>query len=82
METADGLPASGRMERDIQFRDGLILAILSLWPIRRRSLAALTLIRHLKRMHGDDHVELLLFPEDTKAKHMESWPVPDILLPY
>jgi integrase len=81
MEAADSLPTSGWMEREIQFRDGLIIAILSLWPIRRRSLAALTLDRHLKRL-GDDHLELLLFPEDTKANRMESWPVPEILLPY
>jgi hypothetical protein len=81
MDTADSLPATGQMEREIQFRDGLILAILSLWPVRRRSLAALSLDRHLKRI-GDDQVELLLFPEDTKAKQMESWPVPEILLPF
>jgi integrase len=80
METADGLPVTGQMEREIQFRDGLILALLSLWPIRRRSLAALTLDRHIRRI--GDQIELLLFPEDTKAKRMESWPVPDILLPY
>ena len=49
MATADSLPATGQMEREIQFRDGLILAILSLWLIRRRSLAAFSLDRHLKR---------------------------------
>lgn len=80
METGEGLPATGQMEREIQFRDGLILALLSLWPIRRRSLAALTLDRHIRRI--GDQVELLLFPEDTKAKRMEGWPVPEILLPY
>lgn len=82
MKTADSLPISGRMERDIQFRDGLILAILSLWPIRRRSLTALALDRHVKRLGGDGQIELLLFPEDTKSRRMESWPVPDILLLY
>ena len=80
MEKATGLPTGGTMEREIQFRDGLIIAILSLWPIRRRSLAALTLGRHVKR-HGADHVELLLFPEDTKSRRMESWPVPEVLRP-
>lgn len=80
METAASLPSTGQIEREIQFRDGLILAILSLWPIRRRSLAALTLDRHIRRV--GDQVELLLFPEDTKAKRTESWPVPEILLPY
>jgi integrase len=82
METLDTPPISSRVERDIQFRDGLILSMLSLWPIRRRSLAALTLHRHFKRVISDDHIEILLFPEDTKSQRMESWPVPEILLPY
>ena len=82
VETADSLPSTGQMEREIQFRDGLSLALLSLWPIRRRSFAALTLDRHVKRVVGDSQIELLLFPEDTKGKRMESWPVPEILLPY
>jgi integrase len=66
--------------RETIYRDGLILALLSLWPIRRRSLAALTISQHL--ILDADRVELLLFPEDTKTKRSESWPVPDILLPY
>lgn len=82
MMTADNLTASGRLEREIQFRDGLILAILSLWPIRRRSLAALALDGHVRRRVGDNHLELLLLPEDTKSHRMESWLVPEILLPY
>ncbi len=82
METADTLPASARKEREIQFRDGLIIAVLSLWPIRRRSIAALTLLRHVHRVAGDEHIEILLFPEDTKSKREESWPVPVILRPY
>ena len=31
-----------------KFRDGLVLALLSLWPIRRRSIAALTLSHHVE----------------------------------
>ena len=82
METADTLATCRRMEREIQFRDGLIIALLSLWPIRRRSLAALTLDRHVKRGHGDEYIHLLLFPEDTKSKREERWTVPEVLLPY
>ena len=52
MATADTLPSTVQMEREIQFRDGLIIAILSLWPVRRRSLAALALDRHVRR-RGD-----------------------------
>jgi hypothetical protein len=42
MDTADTIPGTGHMLREIQFRDGLILALLSLWPTRRRSLGAPT----------------------------------------
>jgi len=58
----------------------LLLALLALWPIRRRSLAALTVSRHVER-HGE-RIVLLLHPEDTKAKRAESFEVPDVLLPH
>ena len=67
-------------QREIQYRDGLLLALLSLWPIRRRSLAALTVSRHLE--FDDAGVNILLHPSDTKAKRAESFRVPEQLLPY
>ena len=48
MDTALTLPTSDHKQREIQYRDGLLLALLSLWPIRRRSIAALTVSRHLE----------------------------------
>ncbi len=42
MDEALKLPITGHKQREIQYRDGLLLALLSLWPIRRRSIAALT----------------------------------------
>jgi integrase/recombinase XerD len=80
MEQAGGLPAGGREARELQYRDGLVIALLSLWPIRRRSLAALTLGRHVRL--EDDRIELCLYPQDTKSKRAESWPVPELLLPF
>ena len=56
------------------------IGILSLWPIRRRSLAATTIDRHILR--SGDRIDFCLYPEDTKGKRMESWPVPDLLLPH
>ena len=47
MDEAGSLP-SGRKQRDPHYRDGLLIALLSLWPIRRRSIAALTVIAHLE----------------------------------
>jgi integrase len=80
MEEAQAKPADPWRLREIQFRDGLTIAILTLWPIRRRSLAALTITRHLT-LDGL-RAELRLFPEDTKSKRAESWVVPEQLLPY
>ena len=79
MDTALALPTrSDIKEREIQYRDGLLLVLLSLWPIRRRSLAALTVSRHLE--FDDAGMTILLHPSDTKAKHAESFRVPEQLL--
>ena len=80
MDTALTLPIDGHKQREIQYRDGLLLALLSLWPIRRRSFAALTVSRHLE--FDDAGVNILLHPADTKAKRAESFRVPEQLLPY
>src|SRR5262245_43722833 len=81
MDEALTLPTNGHKQREIQFRDGLILALLSLWLIRRRSLAALTVSRHVE--FDAAGANMLLYPEDTKAKRAESFRVPEEqLLPY
>lgn len=79
MREAELAPADHKL-RELQYRDGLIIALLSLWPIRRRSLAALTVDRHVTV--GPDRLEFRLFPEDTKSKRMEIWTVPKVLCPY
>jgi integrase len=81
MDEALVLPSNGQKQRELQFRDGLILALLSLWLIRRRSIASLTLSRHVE--FDAAGANMLLYPEDTKAKRAESFRVPeDKLLPY
>ena len=60
MEAALKLANSYNKQREIQYRDGLLLALVSLWPIRRRSLAALTVSRHLE--FDDAGVNILLHP--------------------
>jgi hypothetical protein len=80
MDEAVGLPITGHKQREIQYRDGLILAILSLWLLRRRSLAAPTVGRHLDI--NANGVNMALFPEDTKAKRAESFRLPDEVVPY
>lgn len=66
------------VDQEVQYRDGLLLALLSLWPVRRRSLAALTVTRHVSR--DETGITLLLYPEDTKSRRSESFSVPDQLL--
>jgi integrase/recombinase XerD len=73
-------PSDGHKQREIQYRDGLLLALLTIWPIRRRGLAALTVSRHLE--FDDAGVNILLYPSDAKAKRAESVRVPEQLSPY
>jgi integrase/recombinase XerD len=80
MDEALKLPVTGHKRREIQYRDGLLLALLSLWPMRRRSIATLTVSRHLE--FDDLGVNILLHPSDTKAKRPESFRVPEPILPY
>ena len=79
MEKAAALPAS-RKQRELHYRDGLFLALISAWPIRRRSITALSISRHLE--FDDAGVNILLYPEDTKSKRAETFRVPEGLLPY
>ena len=80
MEAALKLANSSNKQREIQYRDGLLLALESLWPIRRRSLAALTVSGHFE--FDDAGVNILLQPVDTKAKRAESHRIPEQLVPY
>ena len=48
MDQALTLPSNGHKQRELQFRDGLIVALLSLWLIRRRS------TEELHERHGRD----------------------------
>jgi integrase/recombinase XerD len=65
---------------DRQYRDGLMLTLLSLWLIRRRSFAALTVSRHIEFDRAG--MSILLFSEDTKSKREESFRVPEAIVPY
>jgi integrase len=80
MDEAMDLPQSDHKQRELQYRDGLILAVLVLLLPRRRSIALLTVSRHLEFDAGG--INILLFPEDIKSKRAESSRVPEQLLPY
>jgi integrase/recombinase XerD len=80
MDEALSLPSNNHKQREIQYHDGLLLVLLSLLLLRRRSITALTVSRHLEV--DDAGINILLHPEDTKAKRAESFRVPEQLMPY
>ncbi len=80
MEAACNAAPRPHRLNEIQFRDGMIIALLTLWPIRRRSLAALTVNRHIEQSEG--RINLLLFSEDTKGKRPEAIPLHPMLIQY
>src|SRR3984893_8936032 len=80
MDAALTLPIIRRKQREIQYRTGLLLALVSLWPLRRRSITALTVSRHLE-LDGAG-MNILMHPSDLKRKRSESFRVPEQLLPY
>ncbi|GAB2206644.1 hypothetical protein ROS1_34610 [Roseibium sp. ROS1] len=80
MDTADELQGRTHKALEVQFRDGLLIAILSLCPLRRRSLAALSVSGHF--LKTADGYALLLPAEDTKAHRSEEICLPGLLTPY
>lgn len=65
------------LECAIQYRDGLIIALLAAVPLRRRTLTALTIDGHLVKSGGS---WLLDIPaEDTKTKRAMELPLPEEL---
>src|SRR5262249_15325910 len=80
MDEALEVPAGIRRAKEIQYRDGILLSFENRRQIRRGSIAALTVSRHLE--FDAAGVSILLYPEDTKAKRAESFRVPEQLLPY
>jgi integrase/recombinase XerD len=80
MDEALRFPSSQHMDREMLYRDGLLIAMLSCWPIRRRSISALTVSGHVDFIDGGFY--LLLRPVDTKSKRSDSCRIPDELVPY
>jgi integrase len=79
MDIALKLPTTSRKRRELLYRDGLLLALLSYSLLRRRSISCLT-IGHVETT--TEAINILLFAEDTKAKRAESIPLLDELVPY
>ena len=73
------LVASGHvtLEGAIQYRDGLIIALLAMVPLRRRTLTALTITKHLVKI--GEYWLLDIPAEDTKTKRALEFPLPEDL---
>jgi integrase/recombinase XerD len=80
MKRAKAAPSVTHLLNEITYRNGLVIALLSIWPIRRRSLASLTVDRHL--ISSVAGLTLCLYPEDTKSKREEAFGVPSELRPF
>ena len=80
MDEALELPCKAGLARETLYRDGLIMALLSCWPLRRRSITALTVSRHLE-IRGN-HVFVRLHAEDMKSKRAECYVLHERLVPY
>lgn len=78
METAES--AGNRIAGARQYRDGLLIALLACRPLRRRTLCAVEIGRHLRRT-GDRYV-LAIPGEDMKSGVAIEFDVPDELNPY
>ncbi len=68
------------LARARQFRDGLLIALLVMIPLRRRSLTALHFGQHVRQVGDAFHLNLA--GDDTKAGHAVDFVLPHDLAPY
>jgi integrase len=80
----ESTPASNRRMRladAVQFRDGLIIALLAFVPLRRKNLAALEIDRHLVQ-EGDEWFVIVPAEETKTNRAAIEFPIPEVLRPY
>jgi integrase len=65
------------IQRAAQARDGLMIALLALCPIRMKNFAALELGRSLRKV--GETWWIVLAPAETKTRHADERPVPQLL---
>jgi hypothetical protein len=80
MDEADLAAERSRLEGPIRYRDGLIVALLALRPLRRRNIAMIRIGKHLQRV-GSAYV-LVFEPHETKTRRALEYQVPKRLTPY
>lgn len=76
-------PASNRRMRladAVQYRDGLMIALVAFIPLRRKNLAALEIDRHLIQEEGEWFV--IITAEETKTGATIEFAIPEVIRPY
>lgn len=69
-----------RLADAVQYRDGLMIALLAFIPLRRKNLAALEIDHHLVRV--EDEWLVIISAEETKTGAANEFFIPEILGPY
>jgi len=80
MQEAENSLKMTRLTRANQVRNGLMLALLSLCPIRRKNFAALEIGRTLVKTRGTWWI--VLSADDTKERRADERPVNELLTPF
>ncbi|MCG8014622.1 MAG: tyrosine-type recombinase/integrase [Candidatus Thiodiazotropha sp. 'RUGA'] len=80
MDSVEGLGGSATLPDWLQFRDGLVIALLATRPLRRRTLSLIRLGQHLQHHNGTWY--LLFTAEETKQRRPLEFALPSLLEPY
>ncbi|MEW8437155.1 MAG: site-specific integrase [Candidatus Thiodiazotropha taylori] len=80
MDSVDQVGKASSLPDRLQYRDGLIIALLATRPLRRRTVSLIQLGQHLQRIN--DTWYLLFTAEDTKQRRPLEFPLPSLLEPY
>ncbi|HKH37532.1 MAG TPA: hypothetical protein VKA82_10235, partial [Rubrobacter sp.] len=69
-----------RLADAVQYRDGLIIALTAFFPLRRRNIAALDLVRHFQQ--NGDTCTIVIPRAETKTGSPIEFDIPSLVLPY
>jgi len=69
-----------RLADAVQYRDGLMIALTAFFPLRRKNLAALDMLRHLQL--GDEGRTIVIPRAETKTGTPIEFEIPSFVLPY
>ncbi|MDR3486294.1 MAG: site-specific integrase [Bradyrhizobium sp.] len=80
IQEAENSPKISKLARAKQVRNGLMVALLSLCPIRRKNFAALEIGRSLVKIRNTWWI--MLSPDETKERRADERPIDELLTPF